>query len=495
MRKSGILLPVSSLPSPYGIGCFSQEAYDFVDCLEAAGQTCWQILPLGPTGYGDSPYQSFSTFAGNPYSIDLCDLQKRGWLTKEECDAADWGTSDTEVDYYLQYFHRNTLLKRAFERSEIRKVPDFVQFCEEEREWLADYALFMAVKEIFDGKSWVEWADDIRYRHDSAIRYYSGVYEDEILFYKFQQYLFDVQWKKLKIYANDKGIQIIGDIPIYVALDSADTWASPDLFQLDGARMPAAVAGCPPDAFSETGQLWGNPLYDWKRHAETGFTWWIRRIAYTRKWYDVIRIDHFRGFDAYYSIPFADETAENGCWEDGPGMALFTALREALGEVDIIAEDLGILTDSVFELLRSTGYPGMRVLQFAFGSRDDDYYLPHSYTANSIVYTGTHDNTTTLEWYKTLPPEEAAYLAEYLGCESLSPCEAVRALIRMALGSVSSMCIIPLQDYLELSERARINEPSTLGKNWKWRLEKEQITDALMERIRNLTKLYGRLPS
>ena len=491
MRKSGILLPVSSIPSKYGIGTFSKQAYAFIDSLEKAGQSYWQILPLGPTGYGDSPYQSFSTFAGNPYYIDLETLIEEGYLSAADCDACDFGDNDEYVDYEKIYLSRFKVLKKAFHNSNIEKEADFQAYIKNNSYWLDDYALYMAVKNSFDGKSWSEWDEDIRLRKSAAMERCREAYAEEIAFYQFQQYLFAKQWFALKEYANRKKIQIIGDIPIYVAFDSADTWANPELFQLDDTLTPVAVAGCPPDAFSATGQLWGNPLYRWEYHQETGYAWWMRRIAYCYELYDVVRIDHFRGFDEYYSIPYADETAEFGHWEKGPGYDIFKTMKAQLGNKSVIAEDLGFLTDSVIKLVKKTGYPGMKILQFAFDSREESDYLPHNYVPNSIVYTGTHDNDTTLGWFETLNRRDKAFAKKYLHIRSNK--EIQWEFIRAAMSSVSETCVIPMQDYLGLGAEARINIPSTLGINWKWRMLPGQFTDELAERIYEMSRLYGRV--
>ncbi len=490
MRKGGILLPVSSIPSKYGIGTFSKQAYEFVDFLEKAGQKYWQILPLGPTGYGDSPYQSFSTFAGNPYYIDLEELIEKGWLTEEECDACDFGTDGEYVDYEKIYLSRFIVLKKAYERSNISADETFLKFREENAFWLEDYALYMAVKNSFDSVSWIEWDEDIRLRKKEAMASYKEKYAEEVEFYKFQQFLFASQWFALKAYANKKGIEVIGDIPIYVAFDSADTWANPELFQLDGNCVPVGVAGCPPDSFSATGQLWGNPLYRWEYHKETGYEWWMRRIAYCYQLYDVVRIDHFRGFDEYYFIPYGDGTAEFGHWEKGPGYDIFKVMKEKLGKKAVIAEDLGFLTPSVLKLVKKTGYPGMKILQFAFDSREESDYLPHNYMNNSVVYTGTHDNDTTLGWYNTLNKRDKAFARRYLNIKSGR--DVHWEFIRAALASVSDTAIIPMQDYLGLGAEARINIPSTLGNNWKWRMSDGQLTEELAEKIRKMTILYGR---
>ncbi len=491
MRASGILLPVSSIPSAYGIGSFSKEAYEFVDFLEKAGQSYWQILPLGPTGYGDSPYQSFSTFAGNPYYIDFEELIEEGLLTKEQCEECDWGGSEAYVDYEKIYKSRFRVLKEAFDNSRLEDNEDFQAFVAENAFWLSDYSLYMAVKDSYKGKSWSEWDGDIRLRKPEAIEKYAEKLKEEILFYEFQQYLFDTQWRKLKKYANDKGVKIIGDIPIYVALDSADTWANPELFQLDENRRPTGVAGCPPDAFSATGQLWGNPLYKWDYHKETEYAWWIQRISYCYKLYDVVRIDHFRGFDEYYNIPFGDTTAEFGRWEKGPGYDLFKVMKKKIGNKPVIAEDLGFLTPTVNQLLKKSGYPGMKVLQFSFDSREESDYLPHNYTANSVVYTGTHDNDTTVGWYQTISRRDRSFARKYLNIKTGRELE--WNFIRAALGSVSDTAVIPMQDYLGLGSEARINVPSTLGTNWKWRMTKGQIPEGLAEKIYDLCKLYGRV--
>lgn len=490
MRKSGILLPVSSIPSRYGIGTLSKHAYEFIDLLEMAGQSYWQILPLGPTGYGDSPYQSFSTFAGNPYYIDLETLVEEGYLTKEDCEAFDFGDNDRYIDYEKIYLSRFKVLRTAYHNSHIEEEEAFRDYVEENAYWLEDYALYMAVKNSFDGKSWTRWDEDIKLRKPEAMQRYREEYAEELEFYKFQQYLFAKQWTALKKYANQKKIQIIGDIPIYVALDSADTWANPELFQLDDTLTPIAVAGCPPDAFSATGQLWGNPLYCWEYHKETEYAWWMKRIDYCYKLYDVVRIDHFRGFDEYYSIPYGDETAEFGHWEKGPGYDIFRTMKAKLGNKAVIAEDLGYLTDTVIKLVKKTGYPGMKILQFAFDSREESDYLPHNYGTNSVVYTGTHDNDTTLGWYTVLNRRDKAFAKKYLDIRSRKDVQWV--FIRAAMASVSDTCVIPMQDYLGLGTEARTNLPSTLGTNWKWRMLQGEFTEELAERICDMTKLYGR---
>ena len=493
MRASGILMPVFSLPSRYGIGSFSKSAYQFVDMLKKAGQKYWQILPLCPTSYGDSPYQSFSTYAGNPYFIDLDQLIEEKLLTRKECQTCDFGDDPQDIDYGKLYENRFKLLRKAYERANVGEDQEFEAYRRENAWWLDDYALFMAVKDRFDGVAWNEWAEDIRLRWSNAMDYYRRELYYEIEFYSYLQFVFMKQWKKLKNYANINGIEIIGDIPIYVAFDSADAWANPELFQFDAENLPTAVAGCPPDGFSADGQLWGNPLYRWDYHRETGFDWWIRRIAYCSELYDVVRIDHFRGFDEYYSIPYGDTTARNGHWEKGPGIALFEAAKNRLGELNIIAEDLGYITDSVKKLVADSGFPGMKVLEFAFDSREKSDYLPYTYEKNSVVYTGTHDNETIAGWYAGLDKSDLKMCTDYMNIDRIPGKEYHWDFIRLAMLSVSDLCVSPIQDYLGLDNRARINHPSTLGTNWRWRLAKGQLSASLLKEIREMTRISGRL--
>ena len=495
-RAAGILLSITSLPSRYGIGCFSKSAYEFVDWLEEAGQSYWQILPLGPTSYGDSPYQSFSTFAGNPYFISLEELVKEGVLTEEECEAVDFGEDAGSIDYEKLYLGRYPLLRKAYERSDISRNPGYQRFLEENRWWLDDYALFMAVKDRFDGAPWNAWAQDIRLRYGYAMDYYRKELYFDIEFQQYMQFVFYKQWTALKEYANGKGIRLIGDIPIYVAMDSADAWAHPELFQLDRDNVPVAVAGCPPDGFSATGQMWGNPLYRWEYHRQTGYQWWISRLAHCFRLYDVVRIDHFRGFDQYYSIPFGEETALNGHWENGPGMDLFHHVREALGPKDVIAEDLGYVTDSVRKLVADSGFPGMKVLEFAFDSRDSgcaNDYLPHNYQENSVAYTGTHDNETIAGWLGSIQEAERKLARDYL-CDQYTPDqELYKSFISLVMGSRARLCIIPMQDYLGYDNGSRMNKPSTVGENWKWRLVEGELDEKLKTRILEMTRRYGRM--
>ena len=497
MRSAGILLPVASLPSPYGIGTLGKAAYDFVDFLKKAGQTYWQVLPMGPTSYGDSPYQSFCTFAGNPYFIDPDMLVDDGLLTAEDCKAHDAGEDPRYVDYGKLYNTRFQLLNKAYECAEesLKKDRKYKKFKKENADWLEEYSLFMALKDAFGGKSWIEWDEPIRNREKTAVKEMTKKYSRETEFYKFMQYVFYCQWDKLKKYANDKGIKIIGDIPIYVAFDSSDAWADRELFQFDEEGRPKAVAGCPPDAYAVTGQLWGNPLYDWTYQKKTDFAWWKDRMRAVTNMYDVVRIDHFRGFDEYYSIPYGDPTAEFGHWEKGPGYALFRALKQELGDFNVIVEDLGFITDSVRKLVKRTGWPNMKVVQFGFGGgndRGDSEYLPCNFDKNCVVYTGTHDNDTLLGWFKALPAKDKKIVRAYAGVKKKKAEAACLGIVRMAVASSADMCIIPLQDYLLLDTTARINTPSTLGENWKWRLYDDELNTKLAKKIYRLNRIYGR---
>ena len=497
-RSSGVLLSVTSLPSKYGIGCFDQTAYDFVDWLAEAGQTYWQILPLGPTSYGasdDSPYQSYSAFAGNPYMISLETLIKEGVLTRKECDALDFGENPQKVDYDKLHENRYTLLHKAYERSNISRNPAYNRFLAENRWWLDDYALFMALKNFFGDMGWSSWPQDIRLRWGFAMDYYRRELYFDIEFQMYLQFKFFQQWLKLKAYANEKGIKIIGDIPIYVSLDSSDVWAHPELFQLDEENKPTAIAGCPPDSFSADGQVWGNPLYRWDYHKQTGFDWWVSRLYQSFRLYDAVRIDHFRGMDEYFSIPAGSETALNGHWEPGPGMALFNALKFRLGEKELIAEDLGLMTDSVRKLVRDSGFPNMKVLQFAFDAGDigaSNDYLPHNYEPNCVVYSGTHDNETISGWLQGLDADTLKLVRNYV-CDQTSPVEELyHSLLAQAMRCCARTCILPVQDILGLDNSARMNAPSTVNINWRWRMKEGVLTEEVQKELLDLTRRYGR---
>ncbi|MCI1304666.1 MAG: 4-alpha-glucanotransferase [Lachnospiraceae bacterium] len=493
MRSAGILLPISSLPTRYGIGGFSEEAYAFADRLWEAGQKIWQILPLVPTGFGDSPYQSFSTFAGNPYLISLDELCREGLLTGAECREADAGDDPRYVNFGRVYRTRFAVLGKAFERFSGDAADGYGRFLEENREWLSDYALFMAIKEELGGIPWTDWPEPLRLREEKAIRDKRGELSREIAFQCFLQYEFDVQWKKLKRYVNGKGIRIFGDMPIYVAMDSADAWAEPKLFQFNEDLVPENVAGCPPDGFTADGQLWGNPLHNWDYQKRTGYAWWIRRMRRASGLYDIVRIDHFRGFESYYSIPYTETTARNGVWRKGPGIDVFRAVREACGEVSVVAEDLGYLTDDVRKMVRDSGYPGMKVLHFAFGSDSQNEYLPHHYEKNCVVYTGTQDNDTSRGYFESASAAEIKFCLNYLGHPDCREEEFAWTLIRAALASVGDTAIIPMQDYLNLGTKARMNIPSTQGGlNWRWRMLPGEFDAALAGRIREVTRLYSR---
>ena len=484
---------LSSLSSPYGIGTMGETARQFVDFLKEGGQSCWQLLPICPTSYGDSPYQSYSTFAGNPYFIDLDELEKMGLLQKSDYENIDWECSLDRVNYGAMYQKRYQVLRKAVAQFLECPPDDFDSYCLENDFWLTDFALFMALKDVHGGAPWSEWAEPLRNREETALKQAAEENEENIIFWKVLQYLFFRQWSALKTYANERGISIIGDLPIYVSLDSVDVWAHPELFQLDENKKPKEVAGCPPDGFSADGQLWGNPLFDWDYMEEHGFTWWIVRIHYLCHVYDTLRIDHFRGFDAYYAIPYGDATAHNGHWKQGPGMKLFDAVERAIGRQPIIAEDLGHLTDSVRKLLKDSGFPGMKVMEFAFDSRDEsgNEYLPHNYIENCVAYTGTHDNDTILGWFVEANPEDTEYAKKYLNiCEDD---ELNWTMMDSLWESVADLTVIQAQDLLDLGSEARMNQPSTVGTNWQWRALPGVFTQELAVKLREKMKKYNRL--
>ena len=486
-RESGILLHISSLPTKYGIGTLGQEAYRFIDFLKAAGQRYWQVLPIGPTSYGDSPYQSCSACAGNPYFVDLDTLLQERILEPEDLEGCFWGEPG-RVDYGAMYYYRLPLLERAYRRGRELRKAEFAAF-RAANPWVEEYALFMALKRKFGGLPWNQWPEKAARRDPAALKRYREELQEDVSCFAFTQYLFNEQWEKLFAYAKEQGIKIIGDIPIYVTLDSCDVWLNPELFQLDESYAPTCVAGCPPDGFSEDGQLWGNPLYDWPKHEADGFAWWIARVKASARFFDVIRFDHFRGLESYWSVPFGEATARNGKWVKGPGMKLVKALREGVPEVDFIAEDLGYQTPEVEQLLKDSGFPGMKVLEFAFYGENGDY-LPHNHTPNSICYIGTHDNLTLAQWLAEESEETVEKAVKYL---ALTKEEGyIRGFLRAGMGSVSRIFVAQMQDWLELGAEARMNAPGALSSsNWSWRL-KELPVDKLAAEILEMTKRYSR---
>lgn len=493
-RNSGIIMHISSLPGKYGIGTLGKEAYEFADFLKKSGQRYWQILPLGPTSFGDSPYQSFSAFAGNPYFIDFDILKEKGVLKLEDYVNVNFGKDDEEIDFQLIFNEKMKILRKAFANFKLEKDLDneFEKFKSDNSFWLENYALYMSIKQEFDLKSWQEWDDDIKWRKPEAIEMYKKKLNDEIEFWNFIQYEFFNEWNELKNYVNKAGVEIIGDMPIYVSEDSADVWSNPEAFLIDKKTLkPLKVAGCPPDIFSDTGQLWGNPIYDWDYMKKTSYRWWIDRVRESLKIYDWLRIDHFKGFESYYSISYGESTAKNGKWVKGPGMKIFDAIRKALGDVNIIAEDLGTLTDETIKLRDDNNFPGMKILTFAFDSDSSNPFLPHNYEKNFIAYTGTHDNDTVRGWLeKTAPKDQVKKAIEYL---NLNEEEGYNwGIIRGAWSSVANVSIAQMQDFLNLGNEARMNMPSTLGCNWKWRAKKTAFTNELAERIYNMTEMYGR---
>ncbi|KXT74346.1 4-alpha-glucanotransferase (amylomaltase) [Streptococcus sp. DD10] len=492
-RQSGVLMHISSLPGKYGIGSFGQSAYDFVDFLVRTKQRYWQILPLGTTSYGDSPYQSFSAFAGNTHFIDFDILVDQGLLELCDLEGVDFGSDTQKVNYEKIYYARRPLLEKAVQRFfEVGDIDRFSHFCEENATWLELFVEYMAVKEYFDNLSWVEWPDeDIRTRQTNALKHYRKELESSLTYHRVTQYLFFDQWLKLKQYANEQHIEIVGDMPIYVSADSADMWAQPHLFKTDEQGRPSKVAGCPPDDFSEKGQLWGNPIYDWEAMERDSYQWWIERLRESFKLYDVVRIDHFRGFESYWEIPAGSETAESGEWVKGPGYKLFAAVKEKLGDLNIIAEDLGFMTDEVIELRERTGFPGMKILQFAFNPKEESIDSPHLAPNNSVIYTGTHDNNTVLGWYRSeIDDATREYMARYTNRKEYETVP--HAMLRTIFGSVSYMSIATMQDLLELDGRARMNLPSTLGGNWAWRMTTEELTPAVERELLDLTRIYRR---
>ena len=490
-RSCGILLPVFALPSPYGIGTLGQAAYDFVDFLRQAGQSWWQMLPLGPTGYGDSPYQSFSSYAGNPYFIDPDLLRRDGLLTAQEIASLAWGSDPARVDYAALYENRFVLLQKAAERGWARDRAEVQLFARQNAQWLPDYALYMAVKRHFDEKPWTQWPDEaIRLRKPEAMAQYRQMLASDIRMFTYSQFLFFRQWNALRAYAHEQGVGIIGDLPIYVSMDSADVWAEPAFFQLDSNGYPTETAGVPPDCFSRDGQLWGNPLYRWEAMRADGYGWWIRRVDGAAKLYDMLRIDHFRGFESYWAVPYGDTTAKNGHWVKGPGMDLVQVLLNWFPQMQFIAEDLGFLTPEVRKLLADSGLPGMKVLEFAFDSREPSSYLPHLYTPHCVCYTGTHDNAPLPAWKEEADPDDLALAVQYLG---LNEEEGFHwGVLRGGMSSVAELFVAQMQDYLGLGAESRINTPGEPVGNWQWRLHPGQLTAALSRRMAHMARLYGR---
>lgn len=491
MRESGILMHITSLPGPYGIGTLGKEAFGFVDFLAAAGQRYWQLLPLNPTSFGDSPYQAVSSAAGNPYLIDLDTLASEGLLTRQELESVRWCDREDRVNYGILYRQRYRILRLAYGR--FRPGADYEAFCQENRDWLPDYCLFMAMKEKNGGAPWTQWPREEKLRCPEVLSQRRRELAEEIGFHSFLQYLFFRQWQALRQYAGERGIQFIGDVPIYVPLDSVDVWREPQLFQLDEEGLPTVVAGCPPDAFTADGQLWGNPIYNWEAMEKEGFSWWLRRLKSAAGMYDVVRLDHFRGLESYWQVPAGEKTARDGTWVQGPGLAMVRALQQGLPSLRFIAEDLGYITPGVQELLAESGYPGMKVLQFAFDSREESDYLPHLYVPNSVCYTGTHDNPPLAQWLEEASEKDLAMARAYLGLNSEEGC--VWGLLRGGMASVSRLFLAQIQDYLELGKEARMNVPGLLSpENWSWRAQPGFDSPALAARIRAMTALYGRLP-
>jgi len=489
-RSAGILLPISSLPSPYGIGTMGKAAYDFIDFLAEAKQSWWQILPAGPTSYGDSPYQSFSTYAGNPYFIDLDLLMEDGLLEQEDIKGIKWSSNATYVDYARIYNHRFTVLAKAKERGWVRDAKDVQEFIRKNSRWLPDYTLYMALKRHFGMRAWTEWDEDIRMREPKALAKYSQLLREDIELFTYIQYLFFKQWKAMRAYAKENGIGIIGDLPIYVAMDSADVWSDPKSFQLDEKNVPIEVAGVPPDYFSEDGQLWGNPLYNWDAMQADGFGWWIRRIDGAAQLYDVIRIDHFRGLESYWAVPYGETTARNGRWVKGPGMNMIGPITGWFPGLQLIAEDLGLMTPEVEQLLADSKLPGMKVLSFAFDAKQPGSYLPHNYDKNCVCYVGTHDNAPIMAWKDETSPEDLAFAKKYLG---LTEEEGLNwGIIRGGMTSAADLFIAQMQDYLGLGAESRMNTPGVASGNWQWRLKKTQLTKKLARRIADLTWMSGR---
>lgn len=493
-RASGVLAHPTSFPGPHGIGDLGPAAFEFVDWLASAGQKLWQVMPLNPTGYGDSPYASPSTFAGNLLLISLAWLVGDGLL--DEADLTPTPEfNDFQVEYELAMAFKQRVLRRAFDRfrtgAGADQRPAFEAFCQAEADWMDDFALFMAIKDAHGGAAWTSWEPALRQRESAALNEARAQLKSDVRYYKFVQFQFRRQWITLREYANQRGIRIIGDVPIFVAHDSADVWAHQDLFRLSETGQPTVVAGVPPDYFSATGQRWGNPMYDWPAHAQTHFAWWTARFAATLKLVDVLRIDHFRGLAAAWAVPADAPTAADGQWEAGPGRELFAAARAQIGDFSVIVEDLGLITPDVVALRRELGFPGMKVLQFAFGQGPENDYLPHNYEPNCVVYTGTHDNQTTIGWFLTRSDQERQDIQRYLGKDGS---DIAWDLIRLALSSVADSAVLLLQDVMRLGDEARMNTPGQPQGNWTWRFLPHQLNRGLAAGLSDLTTAYGRSP-
>lgn len=490
-RGMGVLMPISALPSPYGIGTFGKDSYEFVDLLKRIGCKYWQVLPLGPTSFGDSPYQSFSAFSGNPYFIDLDYLYEEGLLEKDELKESLFHDKEDEIDYGTLYSKRFIILRKAFDRSNHKETKEYIEFCESNQYWLHNYSLYMAIKERFGSKEWLLWDDDIKFRDEQAIKRYEKLCERDIDFWKFCQFKFSTQWSNIKKYANDLGISIIGDIPLYVAMDSSDVWVHSDFFELDERKKPINVAGVPPDNFSADGQRWGNPLYRWDVLEKEDFSWWRQRMSVNAKLYDIIRIDHFIGIVNYYSIPEESKNAIRGEWVTGPGRKLTKIIGESIGTAKIIAEDLGVLTPNVIELIKETGYPGMKIIEFGLDGPWDNDYLPHNYkNSNIVAYIGTHDNETLVGFLESKSKEQLSKLKAYFNANTTY--ELPDAIIKSLYACIADVSVIQLQDLLKLDNRARMNFPSTVGNNWKWRVTKEQYKQLDEKKLLEWATIYNR---
>ena len=492
-RSNGVVMPIFSLPSNYGIGTFGKAAYDFVDFLSEASIKYWQILPLGQTSYGDSPYQAFSSFAGNPYFIDLDMLIADGLLDESDLENINFGDNERYIDYAIQYNIRYRILEKAFENSKGKLDNEIAKFREKESFWIEDYALFMAIKHDELDISWVEWDEELRDRNPYALANFKEKHEEDIDFYIFIQYEFFNQWQKLKEYTNRRNIEIIGDLPIYVAYDSCDAWVNADILKINqDTKQPLIVGGAPPDAYSEDGQLWGNPVYNWQKMKDNGYDFWKKRLSMALKNHDLLRLDHFRGFEKYYAIPATDENAKFGTWELAGGYEFFDEILRDYPNRQFIAEDLGYITKEVDDLKNHYGFPGMNVIQFAFDGTFASNYLPHNYEKNAIVYSSTHDSSTLKGWLDSLDEEDILLVEKYFGLENNEKSEYVWEIIRSLMASVADVAIFEIQDFFEMGDEAKINTPSTLGNNWKWRAKSEDFTDDLAKKIKEMSRLYGR---